>query len=58
MTKTVRNKAKLIRTWFGGTCCVPNAWRRNESTITILVKDVTMMKNAGASESTVNSARI
>lgn len=54
----VKNSAKDSNTWFGGTVCVPSACRRKANTITILVKDVTMMNRAGAKESTVRRIRI
>ena len=34
-------------TWVGGTCGVPSACRKKESTITILVKQVVMTRSAG-----------
>ena len=58
MMNIVRNSASDSSTWFGGTDWVPSAWRRNESTITMRVNDVTIMKRAGARESTVNRIRI
>src|SRR5574340_765068 len=58
MMNIVKNSAKDSSTWFGGTACVPSACRRKANTITILVKEVTMMNKAGAKESTVRRIKI
>ena len=58
MMKNVRNIASPTSTWFGGTCWVPSAWRRNASTITIRVNEVTITNSAGASDRTVSSRTI
>src|SRR3989339_567461 len=58
MMKTVRKRASPTRTWVGGTCWVPRAWRRKEKVITSLVKEVIISRMAGAMESTVNRSRI
>ena len=47
MINKVRNKASPTRIWLGGDCCVPRALRRNDSTITILVKLVIIMIREG-----------
>ena len=47
MINKVRNKASPTRIWLGGDCCVPRAFRRNDSTITILVKLVIIMIREG-----------
>ena len=58
MIKNVRNKASPIMTWFGGICMVPNALRSKDRTITIRVKDVTIISMAGAKDSTVINRKI
>lgn len=56
--KMVRNKDNPIIIWLGGLCMVPKALRRRESTITILVNDVSIIRIAGARESTVKRRKI
>ena len=56
ITKAVRNSASETSTTFGGVCCRPSALRRNDSTTTMRVNDVTITKIDGASDSTVNRA--
>ena len=52
--KNVKNKAKPTITWFGGICCVANAVRTNDKTMTILVKHVIKIKILGANDKTVS----
>src|SRR5579863_5985652 len=56
MTKAVRNIASAIITEFGGAVAVPIAVRSSDSTTTIRVNDVIMIRIDGAIDSTVNSA--
>ena len=53
ITRNVMNIAKPMRIWLGGNCCVPIAWRNSDSTITMRVKLVIMIRIAGASDKTV-----
>ena len=55
ITKIVKNSANPMIIWFGGTCCPPNPDRRNESTIMMRVKPVTIIMIDGAKLSTVIS---
>ncbi len=55
MTKKVKKRARPIMTWFGGICCVASALRTKESTITMRVKEVTRIINAGARLTTAKS---
>ncbi|MNN91895.1 hypothetical protein D3C81_2100740 [compost metagenome] len=54
----VRNKASPTSTWFGGICCVPSEVLTKPSTITIRVKLVIRIRNAGATLRTVVSSKI
>src|SRR5258706_14016974 len=56
MTKAVRNIASAMMTEFGGAVAVPSAVRSSDSTTTIRVNDVIMIRIDGAIDSTVNSA--
>src|SRR5690242_14676593 len=56
MTNAVRNMASAMITEFGGAVAVPSAVRRSESTTTIRVNDVIMIRIEGAIDSTVKSA--
>ena len=47
--KILKKSAKLTSTTFGGDCCNPRAFLRNEKTITIRVKDVVIIAIEGAS---------
>ncbi len=58
MMNMVRNNARLIRTELGGVCCSPIAVRKNDNTITILVKEVTITNIDGAKLNKVISAII
>lgn len=58
MMKAVRNIANEMITVFGGDCWMPMAVRSRESTITIRVKEVTMIKIEGAILRMVTSAMI
>src|SRR5260221_3146497 len=58
ITMNVRNSDRPVRTWLGGSSCVPRARRTNESTMTMRVKDVIMTRMAGARESTVSTSAI
>ncbi len=58
MMTTVMKMARLTMIWFGGICGVPMAWRRKWKTMMIRVKEVTVRRIAGASESTVSMNRI
>ncbi len=55
MTNRVRNRARPTSTLLGGVCCSPIAVRRNESTMTMRVKEVTITRIDGATLSTVIS---
>src|SRR6185312_2541951 len=50
------NRASVVITWLGGSCCVPMAWRSKPSTTTIRTKLVVISRMAGARLSTVNSS--
>ena len=52
--KSDKNRAMPINTWFGGVCCSPNAFFKNDRTIIILVKQVVIIRIDGASASTVS----
>ena len=52
------NSDRPIRIWLGGNCCVPSAWRSSDSTMTMRVKLVIMIRIAGASDSTVSRMMI
>src|SRR5690242_10141777 len=54
----VRNSERPVRTWLGGNSWVPSARRTNERTMTIRVKDVIMIRIAGARERTVRTIAI
>ncbi len=56
ITKAVRNIARLTITAFGGAVWVPIAVRSSDSTTTIRVNEVTMIRIDGARLSTVISA--
>ena len=56
MTKAVRNSASEMTTEFGGEVAVPSAVRNSDSTTTMRVNDVIMIRIDGASDSTVISA--
>ena len=56
MVKKVRQSARPISTGLGGICGVPRALRAKESTMTIRVNAVIIIKMPGATESTVNRA--
>ena len=58
MTKNVRNSDRPMSTWFGGSCWTPIAWRSSDSTMTMRVNEVSMIRIAGASVRTVSSERI
>ena len=59
MMNSVRNMARLMSDGVGrASAACPCAVRRNDSTITMRVNDVIIMKMEGASESTVSSATI
>ena len=53
MMKMVRKSASPITIWLLGSVLVPSARRSRDSTITIRLKEVTMIRMAGASDSTV-----
>jgi hypothetical protein len=48
--KNVKNSESPIITGFGGICCPPNACRKNDSTTTIRVNEVTIISTAGKKE--------
>ena len=56
ITNAVRNMASAMITEFGGAVAVPSAVRSSDSTTTIRVNDVIMIRIDGAIDSTVNSA--
>ncbi len=58
MMKAVRNRQNLTIIMLGWVCWVPSAERRNESTTTMRVNEVTMIRIAGATDRTVISATI
>ena len=51
----VRNRHSVIRTWFGGSCCVPSACRRRLVTIINRMKQVVMIRIEGARLKTVST---
>ena len=51
--KKVRGSASEITTVLGGVCWIPIAVRKNESTITIRVNEVIIIRIDGASDKTV-----
>src|SRR5262245_39496828 len=53
MIRKVMNSDRPMRTWLGGNCCVPTAWRSRERTMMIRVKLVIISRMAGARERTV-----
>ena len=58
MTKNVRKRLRPITTWFGGAACVPSAWRRRLSTMTMRVKLVISRSTAGRKLSAVKKSRV
>src|SRR6185437_9407599 len=56
ITNAVRNIASAMITELGGAVAVPIAVRSSESTTTMRVNDVIMIRIDGAIDSTVNSA--
>ena len=56
--KKVRNKDIAIRTWLGGVCWVPSAWRKIDITIIILVKLVIPRTKDGKTVKPVISNKI
>ncbi len=58
ITKPVRNRARLRMTVFGGLWAMPMAVRSSESTTTMRVNDVTMMRMEGATLKMVMRATI
>ena len=56
--KNVKNKEIAINTWLGGVCCVPNAWRKIDITIIILVKLVIPSTIDGSTVNAVINNRI
>jgi hypothetical protein len=57
MTKKVINRDRPIITCVGGTCGVPSACLKKESTMTILVKQVVMTRSAGKKAMIVKKKR-
>src|SRR3954466_11609451 len=53
MTKSVRNRAMPVSTWFGGDVCRPRAFRVSPRTTMILVNEVARSSTDGAMDSTV-----
>src|SRR3954469_19133336 len=53
ITKSVRNSAMPVSTWFGGDVGRPRAFRVSDRTTRILVNEVTSSSADGAIESTV-----
>src|SRR6478735_5748691 len=58
MTKIERNRARPARTWFGGIEGSESAFRVIASTTKILVNEVIISSNAGATESSVMPIRV
>jgi hypothetical protein len=58
MIKKVKNRAKEIKTWFGGVAWRPRACLKIEKTTISLVKDVSIRRRAGAIERTVKRKSI
>ena len=58
MMKKVRNRLRPMITWFGGMVGVPMALRTKLKTMTMRVNAVVSIRIAGATLSTVSSARI
>src|SRR5579871_4870112 len=48
ITKIVSTKASPVMIWFGGTCCVPSAFRTIESTTEIFTNEVSITTIKGA----------
>src|SRR3954463_5524469 len=58
ITKNVRNNDSPVMTWFGGAACVPIAWRKSDSTITMRVKPVIISRMAGRNDSAVKNSSV
>ena len=56
--KKVKNRDIAIKTWLGGVCCVPNAWRRIDITMIILVKLVIPRTKEGKTVNAVINNKI
>ena len=54
ITKNVKNNDSPIKSWLGGICCVPIAIRKKDSTTTIRVNDVIIIRIEGANERIVS----
>jgi len=53
MMKSERKSDNPINTWLGGNCGVPSAWRKNDSTMTMRVNEVTDRTKAIPKDSAV-----
>src|SRR6185369_7551978 len=58
ITKKVRKRLRPTITWLGGAACVPIAWRRRLSTITMRVKPVIIRSTAGRKLSAVKNSSV
>ena len=58
MMKIVRKSDSPASTWLGGSCGVPSAWRRNDITMMMRVKQVSDITSADANDSAVTSRKI
>ena len=58
MMKSERKSESPINTWLGGNCGVPSAWRKNESTITMRVNEVTDSTSAVPNDNAVRMRKI
>src|SRR4051812_10400365 len=58
ITNRLRNRARPTTTWLGGIDCNPRALRVSESTMTMRVKLVIIMRSAGATVSSVSATMI
>jgi hypothetical protein len=54
----VRNSDSPTITWLGGADCVPSAWRRRPSTMTMRVKPVIISSTAGRKLSAVKNSSV
>src|SRR5947209_2538646 len=58
ITKRLRNRARPTTTWLGGMACRPKALRVSDSTMTMRVKLVIIIKMAGATVRSVSATMI
>jgi hypothetical protein len=58
ITKKVRKRLRPTITWLGGADCVPSAWRKRLSTITMRVKPVISSSTAGKKLNAVKNSSV